>query len=89
MTSSLGAVDPGAFGPVTFGRNTFGDVTVDAEGAPVPAAEVSPVPAAQAFRNVVAQVFRNVVAQGELADQVGIDHFSIGEHGKHQSTAGT
>lgn len=81
MTSSLGAVDPGAVGPVTFGRDAFGDVTVDAEGAPAPAAEGSPAPAAQ--------VFRNVVAQGELADQVGIDHFSIGEHGKHQSTAGT
>ncbi|AXK45343.1 LLM class flavin-dependent oxidoreductase [Brachybacterium saurashtrense] len=49
---------------VTFGLDTFGDVTVDDEGAPV----------------APAQVLRDVVAQGELADRVGIDHFSIGEH---------
>lgn len=49
---------------VTFGLDTFGDVTVDLEGAPVPSS----------------QVIRDIIAQGELADQVGIDHFSIGEH---------
>ena len=49
---------------LTFGLDTFGDVTVDGEGRPVPAS----------------QVIRDIVAQGELADQVGIDHFSIGEH---------
>ena len=49
---------------VTFGLDTFGDVTVDHAGA-----SVAP-----------AQVIRDIVAQGELADQVGIDHFSIGEH---------
>lgn len=49
---------------VTFGLDTFGDVTVDLEGSPVPPA----------------QVIRDVIAQGELADRVGIDHFSIGEH---------
>ena len=49
---------------LTFGLDTFGDVTVDGEGRPVPAS----------------QVLRDVVAQGELADRVGIDHFSIGEH---------
>lgn len=55
------SIDPQA---VTFGLDTFGDVTVDADGAPVPPA----------------QVIRDIVTQGELADQVGIDHFSIGEH---------
>ncbi|ATG54590.1 LLM class flavin-dependent oxidoreductase [Brachybacterium ginsengisoli] len=49
---------------LTFGLDTFGDVTVDGAGKAVPAS----------------QVLRDVVAQGELADQVGIDHFSIGEH---------
>ncbi|WP_193104030.1 LLM class flavin-dependent oxidoreductase [Brachybacterium sp. FME24] len=49
---------------VTFGLDTFGDVTLDDAGQPVPAA----------------QVIRDIVAQGELADAVGIDHFSIGEH---------
>lgn len=49
---------------LTFGLDTFGDVTLDGQGTPVPAA----------------QVIRDVVEQGVLADQVGIDHFSIGEH---------
>lgn len=49
---------------VTFGLDTFGDVTVDASGVPVPAH----------------QVIRDVVEQGVLADRVGIDHFSVGEH---------
>ncbi|MEE1649793.1 LLM class flavin-dependent oxidoreductase [Brachybacterium sp. J144] len=49
---------------ITFGLDTFGDVTVDLDGNPV----------------TPAQVIRDIVAQGELADRVGIDHFSIGEH---------
>lgn len=49
---------------VTSGLDTFGDMTVDLVGAAVP----------------VAPVVRDIVEQGVLADQVGIDHFSIGEH---------
>ena len=49
---------------ITFGLDTFGDVTTGLDGAPV----------------TPAQVIRNVLAEGILADQVGIDHFSIGEH---------
>ncbi len=59
------APDTGTPGPlVTLGLDTFGDVTVDASGAPVPAH----------------QVLRDVVEQGVLADHVGVDHFSVGEH---------
>lgn len=46
------------------GIDTFGDVTTDADGRPL------------AF----AQVIRNVVDEGVLADQVGIDAITIGEH---------
>lgn len=46
------------------GIDTFGDVTLDAEGTPLPHA----------------QVLRNVVAQGIQADQVGLDFIGIGEH---------
>lgn len=49
---------------VKFGLDTFGDVTTDADGAPLPYPEV----------------LRNVVEQGVLADQVGVDAFSVGEH---------
>ncbi|MEP9380999.1 LLM class flavin-dependent oxidoreductase [Nocardioides sp. KR10-350] len=49
---------------VRFGLDTFGDVTVDESGAPLPHWEV----------------LRNVVEEGVLADQVGIDAFSVGEH---------
>src|SRR6476661_4748644 len=49
---------------VKFGLDTFGDVTWDAAGVPLPHA----------------QVLRNVVDEGVLADQVGIDAFSVGEH---------
>ena len=49
---------------ITFGLDTFGDVTVGADGK-----ELSH-----------AQVLRNVVAEGELADQVGVDVFGVGEH---------
>jgi probable LLM family oxidoreductase len=48
----------------TFGLDTFGDLTLDEDGRPAAAH----------------QVLRNVVDQGVLADQVGIDHFSVGEH---------
>ena len=46
------------------GIDTFGDVTSDAEGRPLP----------------YGQVIRNVVDEGVLADQVGIDAITIGEH---------
>ncbi len=49
---------------IEFGLDTFGDVTVDAEGRPLPQA----------------QVLRHVVAEGVLADQVGLDAFGVGEH---------
>lgn len=49
---------------VRFGLDTFGDMTVGDDGTP----------------DSPAQVLRNVVKQGVLADQVGIDHFNIGEH---------
>jgi probable LLM family oxidoreductase len=47
-----------------FGLDTFGDVTVDEGGHLLSQA----------------QVLRNVVAEGVLADQVGLDVFSVGEH---------
>ena len=49
---------------VQFGLDTFGDVTWDKDGQPLPHA----------------QVLRNVVDEAVLADQVGIDAFSVGEH---------
>jgi probable LLM family oxidoreductase len=49
---------------IELGLDTFGDVTVDASGS----------------RNSHAQVIRDVVEQGVLADQVGVDAFSVGEH---------
>ena len=49
---------------VTFGIDTFGDVTVDAAGE----------------RLSDAQVIRNVVEEAVLAERVGLDHVSIGEH---------
>lgn len=49
---------------VKFGLDTFGDVTHDAGGTPLPHA----------------QVLRNVVAEGVLADRLGLDAFSVGEH---------
>lgn len=51
-------------GELTFGLDTFGDITVDADGA----------------AETAAQVIRHVVAEGIRADEVGIDHFSLGEH---------
>ncbi|MFI2707156.1 LLM class flavin-dependent oxidoreductase, partial [Nocardioides sp. CER28] len=51
-------------GATQFGLDTFGDVTWDADGAPLPHA----------------QVLRNVVDEAVLAERVGIDAFSVGEH---------
>ena len=50
--------------PVTFGLDTFGDTTIQPDGRAKPHDAV----------------LRDVVAEGELADRVGIDHFSVGEH---------
>ena len=47
-----------------FGLDTFGDVTAGSDGAPLHQAEV----------------LRNVVAEGVLAEQAGVDVFSVGEH---------
>src|SRR5690606_17591386 len=49
---------------VQLGLDTFGDVTLDADG------NLLPHP----------QVIRDVVAQAILADEVGVDAFSVGEH---------
>jgi probable LLM family oxidoreductase len=49
---------------VKLGLDTFGDITLDAAGDPLPHA----------------QVLRHVVAEGVLADRVGVDAFSVGEH---------
>ena len=50
--------------PVTFGLDTFGDTTLGPDGRAKPHDAV----------------LRDVLAEGELADRVGIDHFSVGEH---------
>ena len=47
-----------------FGLDTFGDVTLDASGAPLSQA----------------QVLRNVVEEAVLAEQVGLDAIGVGEH---------
>jgi probable LLM family oxidoreductase len=49
---------------IKMGLDTFGDVTVDVDGRP----------------KSQAQVLRDVVAEAELADQVGVDFFGVGEH---------
>ena len=49
---------------IELGVNTFGDVTVDAGGRLLSQAET----------------LRQVVVEGELADQVGLDFFGVGEH---------
>jgi probable LLM family oxidoreductase len=46
------------------GLDTFGDVTTGPDGQPLSHA----------------QVLRNVVAEAELADEVGVDVFGVGEH---------
>lgn len=48
----------------TFGLDTFGDMQSDDQGKPITAA----------------QTIRNLVEQAEFADQLGINHFNIGEH---------
>src|SRR6478752_7946271 len=47
-----------------FGLDTFGDVTLDASGAP----------------KAQAQVLRDVIDEAVLADQLGLDCFGVGEH---------
>jgi probable LLM family oxidoreductase len=49
---------------VEIGLDTFGDVTIGADGRPLPQA----------------RVLRDVVAEAVLADQVGLDAFGVGEH---------
>ena len=49
---------------IEFGLDTFGDVTVDERGQ----------------SRTQAQVLRDVVAEAELAEQVGLDAFGVGEH---------
>lgn len=49
---------------VILGLDTFGDMTLDSAGAPLHAA----------------QVLRNVVEQATLADQLGVDAITLGEH---------
>jgi len=49
---------------VALGLDTFGDVTHDANGVPLPYADV----------------IRNVVAEAVLADEVGVDAITLGEH---------
>ena len=49
---------------IKFGLDTFGDVQRDDEGNLISAA----------------QTLRNVIAEGVLADSLGLDYFSIGEH---------
>jgi probable LLM family oxidoreductase len=50
--------------PLELALDTFGDVTADAAGHP----------------KSHAQVLRDVVAQAELADEVGVAFFGVGEH---------
>ena len=49
---------------IELGLDTFGDVTADADGRLLPHAHV----------------LRDVVVEAELADQVGVDFFGVGEH---------
>ena len=49
---------------IELGLDTFGDVTVDAEGRALPAA----------------QVIRNLVDEAVLADELGLDFIGVGEH---------
>ena len=49
---------------IELGLDTFGDVTVDADGRPLPQAHV----------------LRNVLAEAELADRLGVDFIGVGEH---------
>jgi probable LLM family oxidoreductase len=49
---------------LSFGLDTFGNVSLDDNGNKLSAA----------------QVIRDVLAQGQLADELGLDNFNIGEH---------
>src|SRR4051794_18477168 len=49
---------------IEMGVDTFGDLTTDADDRP----------------KSHAQVLRDVIAEAELADQVGVDFFGVGEH---------
>ncbi|GAB2647124.1 LLM class flavin-dependent oxidoreductase [Gordonia jinhuaensis] len=49
---------------IDFGLHTFGDITRDADGHPLPAA----------------QVLRNVVAEAQAADAAGVGFFGVEEH---------
>ena len=49
---------------IELGLDTFGDVTLDAQGAPL----------------AQPQVIRNLVEEAVLADQVGVDFIGVGEH---------
>jgi len=49
---------------IELGLDTFGDVTLDADGRLLPQA----------------RVLRDVIVEAELADQVGVDFFGVGEH---------
>ena len=50
--------------PIEMGLNTFGDITKDAPGQLL----------------APGRVLRDVIAEAELADQVGVDAFDVGEH---------
>jgi probable LLM family oxidoreductase len=50
--------------PIEFGLDTFGDIGSDDAGNPISAA----------------QSIRDIVDQAILADELGIDHFNVGEH---------
>ncbi|UTT64866.1 LLM class flavin-dependent oxidoreductase [Janibacter sp. CX7] len=50
--------------PIQLGLDTFGDIALDADGQPLPAATV----------------VREVLAEGQLADELGLDVFGVGEH---------
>jgi probable LLM family oxidoreductase len=53
-----------AAAPLEIGLDTFGDVTVDADGR----------------HRTQAETLRDVVREAELAEQVGLDCFGVGEH---------
>lgn len=53
---------------VEFGLDTFGDITKNAAGGTLTAAET----------------IRNVVAQAQKADEVGLDYFGVGEHHRRE-----
>lgn len=53
---------------IEFGLDTFGDITRGADGELLTAAET----------------IRNVVRQAELADEVGVDYFGVGEHHRRE-----